>query len=85
MMIPTVHLNGTSKGHLVAELDTALGALAAAIDAITQITVHGRDYYVQGPAAYAQARHEMDLRLAALGVVQDDLLAMHASVLKQGK
>ena len=41
-------------------------AVASAIDALRQVTVHGRDYYPQGPHAYPQARPEMDVRLKAL-------------------
>jgi hypothetical protein len=85
MMIPTVHLNGTSKGNLLAELDTAVAALNGAYDALRQVTVHGRDYYVQGDAAYPQARTEMDRRLVKLAEVQAELIEMRAAVNKQGK
>lgn len=80
MMIPTVHLNGTGKHNLLSELETAYAAVGTAIDALRQVTVHGRDYYVQGPHAYGQARTEMDVRLDALRAVQDDLLAMHTAI-----
>ena len=85
MMIPSVHLNGTGKANLLAELETAHEALAVALLALRQVTVHGRDYYVQGPNAYAQARHEMDARLAAISAVQEDLLAIHVAIQQQGK
>ena len=80
MMIPTVHLNGTGARNLLEELEAAYAAVGTAIDALRQVTVHGRDYYVQGPHAYGQARTEMDARLDALRVVQDELLAMHIAV-----
>jgi len=80
MMIPTVHLNGTSKQNMLEELEVAHGAVNTAIDALRQVTVHGRDYYVQGEHAYLQARHEMDARLAALVAVQDDLLTMRVAI-----
>jgi len=84
MMTPTIHLNGTGKRALLDELQTAHAALAAAIDVVRQVTVHGRDYYPQGPAAYTQARHEMDGRLAALAGVQADLQAMYEALSAQG-
>jgi len=84
MMIPTVHLNGTGKGHLLGELEAAHRAIGGAIDALAQVTVHGRDYYVQGDQAYRQARTEMDRRLAALRAVQDDVLTMHTAIEEQG-
>ena len=80
MMIPSVHLNGTSQKNLLAELETAYSAVNAANDALRQVTVHGRDYYVQGDHAYPQARHEMDARLGALEQVMSDLLVMHQAI-----
>lgn len=85
MMIPTVHRNGTDKKNLLAELEEAHAAVGAAIEKVRQVTVHGRDYYVQGPHAYGQARTEMDVRLAALDKVKDDLREMHHAVHAQGK
>lgn len=85
MMTPTIHMNGTSPQALMAELEVAHGALAAAHDALRQVTVHGRDYYPQGPNAYAQARHEMDARLEAIARVQQDVLALHAAIQEQGR
>lgn len=76
MMIPTVHLNGTGKASLQAELRTAYEALEDALKALRSVTVHGRDYYPQGPEAYSMARAEMDIRIGALGKVQQDVLTM---------
>ncbi len=85
MMIPSVHLNGTGKTALLEELEVAYAAIDKAIAALRQVTVHGRDYYVQGPHAYGQARTEMDARLAALGQIREDVRAMHAAVEAQGR
>jgi hypothetical protein len=84
MMIPTIHSNGSGKAALLDELHEAGVALDKAIEAVQQVTVHGRDYYVQGPAAYTQAREEMDRRLSALRQVQDDLFCMYAALDAQG-
>lgn len=85
MMIPTVHLNGTGKKNLLDELEVAYAKIGEALDALRQVTVHGRDYYVQGPHAYGQARTEMDARLTALETVRKDVLDMHGAILAQGK
>lgn len=84
-MIPTVHSNGTGKKNLLEEVEAAHTKLVEAMSALRQMTVHGRDYYVQGPHAYGQARTEMDARLAALQQVEDDLREMHYAILTQGK
>ena len=56
MMIPTIHLNGTSRDALLSELESAYIAMQSAIKALSAVTVHGRDYYVQSDVAYYQAR-----------------------------
>lgn len=58
MRLPTIHLNGTSRQYLHEEALAALRALAAAVDALAAMTVNGRDYYPQGPDAYAEAARE---------------------------
>lgn len=85
MMIPTVHLNGTGKENLLGEIRAAVEALELADKAVRQITVHGRDYYVQSPEAYRTAREEMDARLVALGTVRDELVEMWRAIQSQGR
>ena len=84
MMIPTVHMNGTSKKNLLAELQEAHVAIEVAIDKLVQVTCHGRDYYPQGPHAYGQAREEMDRRFQLLQSLQNDLKLMYEGIDKQG-
>jgi len=57
---PTVHLNGTAGADLQREYHAAYKAIDAAMDALGAATLNGRDFYVQGPAAYSQARAERD-------------------------
>ena len=64
----------------MSELRQAYTAVLEATDTVQQVTVHGRDYYPQGPDAYRQARHEMDARLEALRSVREDLLTMHRAM-----
>ena len=67
---PTIHLNGTSGKDLWKEYHTAYTAIDAAIDALYSATCNGRDFYVQGPAAFSQARSERDAALAKLREVK---------------
>jgi len=83
MMVPTVHSNGTGRRSLLEELTEAHTAVQAAMTALRQVTVHGRDYYVQGPNAYAQAREEMDRRQVALAQVADELYEMYQAIDRQ--
>jgi hypothetical protein len=58
MMIPTIHLSGTSADELFRQVAEAGGALRRALDAMTAAEPHGRDYYPQGPAALPAALRE---------------------------
>ena len=80
MILPTIHMNGTSKADLFDGYMTALEAMQAAIDAVIQTGPNGRDYYPQGDAALRQAMDEHRDRLKRLGAVADELnaLAAHA-------
>jgi hypothetical protein len=87
IMIPTTHLNGTGSQALMGELEVAYGAIQGAQKALQDVTVHGRDYYVQpgGMDAYRQARREMDARLDKLREVGEELLTMHRGIQAQGR
>jgi len=58
--IPTVHLNGTGFANLRDGYAAACDAIDKAMDALANAELNGRDFYVQGPAAYSQARAERD-------------------------
>lgn len=81
MILPTIHLNGTSKNNLFDGYVTALLAVEAAIDAVAQAAPHGRDYYPQGDHALRQAQAEHQDRLRRLNAISEELhqLAEHTS------
>lgn len=58
--LPTVHLNGTSREMLRTDYRNAYEKLHEFREAFASIEFNARDYYVQGPAAYSQARTERD-------------------------
>ena len=57
---PTIHLNGTGFTDLRDGYAAAYDAIDKAIDALAKAELNGRDFYVQGPGAYSQARAERD-------------------------
>lgn len=73
MIAPRIHLNGSSKDSLLRGYVLAAEAVRKAMDAIAQAAPHGRDYYMQGPAAYAMARHDHEARLRDLNRIRDEL------------
>jgi len=76
MRIPTIHMNGTGKRMLVEGYENAYHALREAQKALSKIEFNARDYYVQGPQAWTEARKEMDERFAALGKVEQEIEAI---------
>lgn len=77
MILPTIHLNGTSAETLAEGYETAASALRKALECLQDVAPNGRDYYSQGDAAFARARGEHEARLVALRSVMSDLLSLH--------
>lgn len=73
---PTIHLNGTSAEALTDDYSAAYRAVCAAIESLQAASPNARDYYVQGPGAFAKARREHEARLHKLADVAGDLMAI---------
>jgi len=81
MMIPTIHLNGTSKEELCEQIRNAGSALHDAIEALSKAAPHGRDYYPQGDDAFRKAQEEHNSRLYRLAAVQAELAQIYGEIL----
>ena len=75
LILPSVHLNGTGRKMLTEGYHNAYVALQAAIRAFNEIEFNARDYYVQPPGAWPQARTERDCASTHLHRVRDYLEA----------
>ena len=84
MMIPTVHLNGTSKNELLAQVEEAQRGVSVALRAMSSAAPNGRDYYPQGPSAYAEAEREHLARVNKLVDVRQELLALYEAIADGG-
>jgi hypothetical protein len=73
MILPSIHINGTSRGDLFDRYMDAMMAVEAAIDAVAKTWPHGRDYYPQGDDALQQAQAEHQDRLKRLHAVALEL------------
>lgn len=69
LSVPTVHLNGTSGKALEKQLRDAHRAGDEFLEKLAQAAPHGRDYYPQGPEAYAKAAREHEARMARVHAV----------------
>jgi hypothetical protein len=76
IMIPMVHLNGTSKKELVSQYDNAIQALETALDVVLKSAPNGRDYYPKGPDAYEIARKQHYSRTAKINQVINELTSI---------
>jgi hypothetical protein len=75
-MIPTIHLNGTSREELIRQLRVAGEALLEARRALENTAPHGRDYYPQGKGAIQQAQTEHYERLRRIDDVYEELMVI---------
>lgn len=73
MIMPTLHLNGTSKNALLDQYCDAAHAVDAAITSLCENGPNGRDYYPQGDDAFTQARDQHEARVKKLREVRKEL------------
>lgn len=79
MLLPTVHLNGTSAQALFDANRRAAAAVHDAIAAMSEAYPNGRDFYPQGANAINVAMEEHRTRVRKLEEVAKDLeeIALH--------
>lgn len=80
MMVPTIHLNGTSRDELERQIMDAAYALQEAISKLKGMAPNGRDYYPQGPDAIIQATSEHRIRLKKVKEIYEELLAIYEEI-----
>lgn len=80
MLIPTIHLNGTSRGELVEQNLESFRAIGLAIEALYKAAPNGRDYYTQGPGAIHQALSEHADRVRRLENVRQEILTIAEAI-----
>lgn len=84
MIIPTIHLNGTSKERLIEALGDAYAAINDAQAKLRECAPNGRDYYPQGPDAINKAQDEHRSRQQKLEDVKTDLEKLVEAIDAQG-
>jgi hypothetical protein len=84
VIVPTVHLNGTSSESLMAQLQKIDAALDATLSAMAEATPHNRDYYVQAdPDAGYHARLAHGERMMRLEAVRAEIQAIWQGIYDQ--
>jgi len=83
IVFPTIHLNGTSIDRLIEDIETAIRALGAAIEAVCDAGPNARDYYPQGPTAWPAADDAHRARITKLREIREELHAIHMNICDQ--
>jgi hypothetical protein len=71
--VPTIHMNGTSKNALIAQILEVRKALSKVFTAMADASPNGRDYYPQGDQAIIKAGAGHRSRLERLTSVYAEL------------
>ena len=66
MTLPTIHMNGTPRQHLIDDAVDAATAVQKAMAVMSKGGPNGRDYYPQGPEAMGAAVREHDAQIDKL-------------------
>lgn len=85
LTIPTIHLNGTSKERLIDGFCEVSDKINIAYEMLKQTAPNGRDYYPQGPSAFAEAEKEHLARLAKLDEVKKEIDVLILAIDKTGR
>jgi hypothetical protein len=85
LIVPTVHLNGTSKETLMDQITDAAQALRLAMEAIREAAPNARDYYVQGPNAFQEVQRQHCARINRLADVYTEYMEIAEAIADQGK
>lgn len=76
MIVPTIHLNGTSREELFRQLSSVTEALDNVLDKMSNAVPHGRDYYPQGDDGYKKAIHEHIVRVNTVTALRNEYMAL---------
>lgn len=85
LIVPCIHMNGTSKQDLSDALESAHDAIGEAIDKLRKSAPNGRDYYVYENNAYGLAAQQHYDRMKRLDSVQKELDAIIGGILDGAK
>lgn len=81
IIIPQVHLNGTSRDELIAQISAANFALNQALEAMARMSPNGRDYYHTGNLREAEQAHRE--RVADLIRIQTEIMTIGEGIADQ--
>jgi len=84
LIVPLIHMNGTSKERLTEQLSDAYDALDLAYKALKEASPNGRDYY-HTPGLLEKAIAQHNKRLFAIDEVMKSIQSVSEEVFFQGE
>lgn len=78
IILPTIHLNGTSAQMLTEGYSEARIAVQAALDKLQKVEFNARDYYPQGQLAWLDAVRQRQDLMNKLATVQHEIYKIEA-------
>lgn len=81
MIIPKIHMNGSSQAELVRQISETNRALEKALDTLRNMAPNARDYYITGNFKEAEAEHIA--RMEAVKAVQDEIMQIGEGIADQ--
>jgi hypothetical protein len=84
LIIPTIHLNGTSKKELLEQQADAREAIMNAMMVLRKAVPHSHDYYPQGDGAYLKAAEQYGIQQKRLQDTYDELMQISLETDAQG-
>lgn len=73
-IVPSIHLNGTSKESLMQQLTDVRVAINALLAAMYNAFPNARDYYVQGTDAFIEAEKQWDTRIGIVNNLESEIV-----------
>ena len=83
VIVPVVNSNGKSAEALIEEYSAVLHALDKTIDAMKQITPHGRDYQTEPREVYDEAVDQHRARMGLLAIMHKEIEGIALAVYDQ--
>ena len=80
LLVPTIHMNGTSRDVLIDQAVDGLNALDAALVVLRATGPNGRDFYPQGPEAIVAAMAAHRELIERVQSAYDDLKTMAEAI-----
>lgn len=82
--IPTIHLNGTSRDHLIGQQNQIVEAARALYDALRDATPHARDYYVSNEHSIEQALEQHRAICKTVAEIEERAIQIAVAIQDQG-